>query len=165
MAAPRTFDMFQNEKIIIREITGKYPTSIIATYSDELFLFNRSNICVSKKPESKIKLKYILSLLNSKLLSYYFVKNTAKANREMFPKLILEDLRKFPVKKISVSSQQPFITLVDQILAAKKANAQADTNALEMQIDLMVYKLYDLTYEEVKLIDESVREEEYGQLK
>jgi len=40
-------------------------------------------------------------------------------------------------------TQQPFIPLVDQILAAKKKDPNADTSALEKQIDEMVYKLYD----------------------
>ncbi len=45
-------------------------------------------------------------------------------------------------------NQQPFITLVDQIIAAKKKDPNADTSALEKQIDEMVYKLYDLTPEQ-----------------
>ena len=42
-------------------------------------------------------------------------------------------------------NQQPFITLVTQIFAAKKKDPQADTSALEKQIDEMVYALYNLT--------------------
>jgi hypothetical protein len=45
------------------------------------------------------------------------------------------------------------ITLVDQILAIKKTNPQADTSALEKRIDVIVNKLYSLTYEEVKIIE------------
>jgi hypothetical protein len=48
-------------------------------------------------------------------------------------------------------TQQPFITLVDQILAAKQKDPNADTSALEMQIDQMVYKLYDFTPEEIEI--------------
>ena len=44
-------------------------------------------------------------------------------------------------------------TLVDQILAAKQKDPQTDTSALESQIDVMIYKLYGLTYEEVKIIE------------
>jgi hypothetical protein len=60
---------------------------------------------------------------------------------------------KLPVKDIDLKAQQPFITLVDQILALKQKDPQADTSALEKQIDVMVYKLYGLTYEEVKIVD------------
>jgi len=51
--------------------------------------------------------------------------------------------------------------LVDEILKKKKANQ--DTTALEREIDVLVYKLYELTYDEVKIIDKDfwLSEEEY----
>ncbi|MDA3781020.1 MAG: N-6 DNA methylase, partial [Bacteroidales bacterium] len=116
LAAPRSFDIFSGEKIIIREITGKYPKSIIATYSDEIFLFNMSNIAIVKKPGKEISLKYITVLLNSQLLAFYFLKNTAKSVRKMFPKIILKDLRLFPIKEINIEQQQPFIDKADLML-------------------------------------------------
>jgi tRNA1(Val) A37 N6-methylase TrmN6 len=153
LAAPRTFDIFNNRKIIIREITGKFPHYIDATYSEDVYLFNMSNIAVLDKENSNISLKYILGLLNSKLMSYYFIKNTAKSVRQMFPKLIIEDLRKFPIKSISISDQQTLINLVNQILAAKKSDPRADTTALENEIDQLVYDLYGLTEEERQIVE------------
>ncbi len=44
-------------------------------------------------------------------------------------------------------------SLVDKILAAKKDNPQADVTALEKEIDQLVYKLYDLTEEEIRIIE------------
>jgi len=151
LAAPRTFDIFSGNKIIIREITGKHPFSIIAAFSDEIFLFNRSNIAIVEKEKPLVQLKYILAILNSKLLSHYFITNTAKSVRQLFPKLILEDLRKFPIKVISSSDQQPFIQLVDQILEGKKQGH--DTLALEQQVDELVYGLYGITEEERRVIE------------
>lgn len=72
LAAPRTIDIFENPNIIIREITGKYPRMIIGTYNEELYLFNRSNIAILEREDSNVELKYILTILNSSLLSYYF---------------------------------------------------------------------------------------------
>ncbi|MBX9889030.1 MAG: N-6 DNA methylase [Flavobacteriaceae bacterium] len=116
LAAPRTFNLFDGKKIIVREITGNYPKCIIATYEEDIYLFNMSNIAIVEKANSNISLKYILAVLNSKLLSYYFVKNTAKSVRKLFPKIILNDLRKFPIKKINPDSQIPFIENADKIL-------------------------------------------------
>lgn len=48
---------------------------------------------------------------------------------------------------------QLFVTLVDQFLAAKKKDPDADTSALERQIDEMVYELYGLTEKEIKIIE------------
>jgi type I restriction-modification system DNA methylase subunit len=65
LAAPRTFDIFSGKKIIIREITGKPPQSIIATYSEDIFLFNRSNIAIVEKEKSTVSLKFLKSLVRS----------------------------------------------------------------------------------------------------
>lgn len=120
LAAPRTFNLFDGKKIIVREITGVYPKCIIATYNEEIYLYNRSNIAIVEKEGLNISLKYIIAVLNSKLLSYYFVKNTAKSVRKLFPKIILNDLRKFPIKKIKPEFQEPFIEKADSILALNK---------------------------------------------
>jgi tRNA1(Val) A37 N6-methylase TrmN6 len=117
LASPRTINLFNGEKIIIREITGKFPNSIISTFSDEFYLYNRSNIGIIERNEKSISLKYIVTILNSKLMAYYFVKNTAKSVRKMFPKIILNDLRKFPVKEITIEEQQPFIKKAERILS------------------------------------------------
>lgn len=120
LAAPRTFNLFDGKKIIVREITGNYPKCIIATYNEEIYLYNRSNIAIVEKEGSSISLKYIIAVLNSKLLSYYFVKNTAKSVRKLFPKIILNDLRKFPIKKINPVEQLPFIEKADLMLSLNK---------------------------------------------
>jgi adenine-specific DNA-methyltransferase len=153
LAAPRTFDIFSGKKIIIREITGKHPRSIIATYSEEIFLFNRSNIAIVEKDDLRIPLKYILGILNSKLMSYYFIKNTAKSVRQMFPKIILEDLRTFPIKKGSNTMQKSIVNLVEQILLTKTSDSNAEAIALETEIDQLVYELYGLTEEEIRIIE------------
>ena len=150
LAAPRTFEIFSSPKIIVREITGKHPQSIISCYSEDIILFNRSNIAINQKENSNIELKYILALINSRLMSYYFQLNTAKAVRKLFPKIILKDLRQFPIKVISIEEQIPFITFVDEIINTKKENL--DTTDLESQIDQLVYELYDLTEEEIKIV-------------
>ncbi len=120
LAAPRTIDIFKNPNIIIREITGKYPKMIIGCYNNYLYLFNRSNIAVLEKSGSDIDLKFIIALINSSLISYYFLLNTAKSVRLMFPKVILEDLRRFPIKNISPKDQKPFIEKADTMLSKNK---------------------------------------------
>ena len=72
-----------------------------------------------------------------------------KLNSYRYKKAFFEQL---PIPQISKSEQQPFIDLVDKILTAKQ-QAQ-DTSALETEIDEMVYQLYDLTDEEVKIIED-----------
>ncbi|RXJ52633.1 Eco57I restriction-modification methylase domain-containing protein [Gelidibacter gilvus] len=157
LAAPRTFNLFEGEKIIVREITGKYPKCIVSTYSDKLYLYNRSNIGIVEKENSDISLKYILSLLNSSLLSYYFMKNTAKSVRKLFPKIILNDLRKFPIKKINFSAQQPFIEKAERMLSLNKDLQETSQKLIRTlqrkfeELDKLSKKLenwHELTYSE-----------------
>ena len=153
LAETRYLELFTCEKIIIREITGTYPKCINASYFNETFLFNCSNIAVIKREKQTYALKYILGILNSTAISYYFKKKTAKAERKLFPKIILKDLRKFPIPIATAEQQKPIIELVDKILAAKKADATSDTSELEHKIDVLVYELYGLTEDEIAIVE------------
>ena len=99
-------------------------------------------------------LKYVLALLNSKLLFYVFVKFYAGTMFDTegirYKKAFLEHL---PIPQISETEQQPFEALVDQILAAKQRDPAADTRALEAEIDRLVYALYGLTPEEIEIVE------------
>ena len=52
--------------------------------------------------------------------------------------------------------QKLIINLVDQILTAKKDNFQAEISLLEEEIDQLVYELYGITEEEIKIIEDSI---------
>ncbi len=79
------------------------------------------------------------------------------------PTIGIYELHSVPVK---ISKDQNYIIkLADQILSSKQENPQSNTTALERQIDELVYKLYDLTYEEVQVVEEGkfwLSEGEYG---
>ncbi|OIP41717.1 hypothetical protein AUJ95_02885 [Candidatus Desantisbacteria bacterium CG2_30_40_21] len=53
--------------------------------------------------------------------------------------------------------QRPFYILINQILFLKKSDPQADTSALEAEIDQMVYELYGLTEEERAIVEGSIK--------
>ena len=67
----------------------------------------------------------------------------------------MRDLRQFPIKVIPTEYQMLFITLVNTILDLKKENSSADTTDLEAEIDRLVYELYDLTEEEIAIVERS----------
>ncbi|WP_186321106.1 Eco57I restriction-modification methylase domain-containing protein [Lysinibacillus fusiformis] len=98
LAAPRTLDIFSRPRILIREITAEFPNSFISAFSDELYLNNRSIINVLHENDNIDDLKFLLGILNSELMSYYFIKTNPKSERKLFPKLILADFKKFPIR-------------------------------------------------------------------
>jgi hypothetical protein len=74
-----------------------------------------------------------------------------------------DNIKNLPIPKIPLPAQQPFINLVDKILEAKKAGNP--TQHWEDQIDIMVYKLYDLNYQEAKIIDNGLEEDYFEKIK
>ena len=95
-------------------------------------------------------IKYLVALLNSKM-GHYLLKDAPKTGTGDLL-ISVQALEPICVPKLSIG-QQPFIEIADQILEAKKENPTADTTALEAQIDQMVYALYNLTEEEIKIIE------------
>lgn len=114
-------------------------------------------------------MKYILSLLNSNLY-YVWLYNKGKRKGEIL-ELIAKPLSEIPIKKADNTTQDKFVSVVDKILDITQSGdylenkeKQDAVKEYEKQIDIMVYKLYDLTYEEVKSIDKdfTLSEEQYA---
>jgi adenine-specific DNA-methyltransferase len=98
-----------------------------------------------------IALQYVLALLNSRLyFTWLYFKGKRKG--EML-ELYQKPLSEIPIKVISPQEQEPFISSVDKILAAKRRDPEANTSTLEREIDGLVYALYDLTPEEIKIVE------------
>ena len=97
-----------------------------------------------------VSIKYALALLNSKTLNFRY-KSIGKQTGNGIFEYFENQVSRLPIPVISKKSQKPFIDKVDAILKAKAKGA--DTVVLERQIDDMVYKLYGLTYDEVKTIE------------
>ncbi len=60
---------------------------------------------------------------------------------------------KIPIPVVSLAEQQPIVELVERVLAAKREDPDADTSALEREIDALVYALYGVTDEEIAVVE------------
>jgi hypothetical protein len=148
LAAPRDAEIFdKDEKIIVRQTSDK----LIATIIQKGFVMrNNTHILLSDKPD--YKLKYILALLNSKLFDFiYWTINPEKG--EALAEVKAMHLDQLPIKLADYTIQDQMETLVDHILTKKTQDQSADTTDIEKQIDKLVYKLYDLTEDEIKIIE------------
>jgi hypothetical protein len=96
--------------------------------------------------------RYILALFHSKLYDY-FIKKLMVTNKQAFPQILMTDIENLPIKKIDPVEQEVFISKITQILEAKRIDQAADTNELERENDQMVYKLYGLTEDEIKIVE------------
>ena len=138
-------------------------------YTEKLWCASADVYFITLKDIS-INLKYILSLLNSNLY-FYWLYNKGKRKGEMM-ELYLTPLSEIPIKKADENTQNKFISVVDKILAItqtedylQNTEKQNAVKEYEKQIDIMVYKLYKLTYEEVLTIDKdfSLSEQQYNE--
>ena len=103
----------------------------------------------------RIDLKYLNGLLNSRLIAFW-LKHKGKMQGNNF-QIDKEPLLAIPLIKISDEEQKPIIKLVEQTLTAKQRNPATDSSSMEGEIDELIYRLYGLTDEEIKIVEESVR--------
>ena len=139
-----------NKKFFISQnITGTtddFRLHFAITELNKKFLFGHTVNKFSIK--SKINEEFLLGILNSKLLDWYFRKTSTNNHVNGY------EIEQLPIFKTSLKQQQPIITLVNQILSVKKENPQSDTSDLERKIDRLVYALYGLTEDEIKIIEQ-----------
>lgn len=139
---------FEGEKIIYSEIVRE-PQFFLDT---ECFFAEATAFVMTGK-----NLKYLIGFLNNSFVAFMFKTFYAGGglgeSGYRYKKAFLE---KLPIPKITESNQstaEQITALVEEILKAKEQNPQANTQELESQIDSLVYTLYNLTDEEIKIIE------------
>ena len=97
--------------------------------------------------------EYVLGVLNSRLISFWFVHKFGKMQRGTFPQFKVNELADFPLPIDAGTAKDQVAKLAKEILALKKNDREADTSSLEAEIDRVVYTLYGLTQEEIAIVE------------
>lgn len=154
LAAPRKQEFFINERIIIREITN--PRILAAHTKDEYYNTPSIINCINFHD---INVKYVLGIVNSKLMTFYHLNNSPKANKGLFPKILVNDVRKLPIVIASEQQVKDLISLVDNLLISTKSKEECEArNQLDTQIDDIVYNIYGLNNEEISYVNEYLKQ-------
>ena len=95
--------------------------------------------------------KFLLGILNSDFTNWYF-RNFLSDGLNFYP----NDAKELPIPDVTPEQQTSIIELVDQILDAKRTDPDSDTSDLENEIDNLVYKLYNLTEQEIAIVEGAV---------
>ena len=151
LACPRSRSIFEQPKILIREAGSE----ITATYDDKNY-YIMSSLYNAILIDKDYSLKFILGLLNSKLFQYIMYKMTFEKTKGAFTKAKIFHYYELPVRICNQSQQKTIINEVEKVISAKELSYSVDTFALESEIDNFVYQLYDLTEEEIKIVEESI---------
>jgi len=156
---------FEKPKIIIRQSANK----IIATYDEDKFYILYGLFLLNQK-DMNSNLKYILAILNSKLLSFYALKKKIiLTGYKKQPQIRSEGLKKIKIKKPGNKSQeQRIIALVEKMLSLQKkihsegvsgnekVQIEQQIKNVDYEIDEEVYGLYGISEEEIKVVEGSL---------
>lgn len=164
----KSSEMFKGERILLRQLISRQ-FRINATITNKPFAFKKNLYCIYDKT-SNMNLKYILAIINSKLLSFYIYNSISGMQKDDFPSLSLADARSLPIRKIDFSDtlekkiHSNIINLVDIMLnlnkklhsakGSEKELIQRQIDKTDREIDDFVYKLYGITEKERKIIEE-----------
>lgn len=138
-------------KILVQRTRNpRLKTRIVATI-DEQGVYGMESIIfiIPRLPDAPIY--YLLAVLNSTLINHLY------ATKFLNVAVKAEYLKETPIPNASKRDQDTLTDLARRILAAKRADPNADVSALEREIDQNVYRLYGLTPEEIKIVEESAR--------
>ncbi len=164
---PRKPKYFEGPRILIQEITGGKPPRICACFCDSRLYHDPGIIsCLSY---GELDIRYLLAVLNSKLMSWYHRFSSPKGTRHTFPKVLIGDIRSFPIRSVNNDNvhcirHDGIVFLVQQMLdlhaRLPQARTEHERTALARQIehtdaeiDRLVYELYGLTEEEIALVE------------
>jgi adenine-specific DNA-methyltransferase len=153
----RNLSNFLDEKIVTPELSDSNKFVIAPSkifYGDTV-----CGISIKNDFKNQIDIKCLLAILNSRLIEWYYKKTTVPKAGGFFIYKVMY-LKAIPIKIGSHSDQKPLVDLANKILAItkhadylKNPAKQAQVKEYENQIDQLVYQLYDLTEEEIKIVE------------
>lgn len=165
LGAPREKRFFTKPRIVVRQIISGKPPRIYAGYTEDELYNTQVGFNLIKK-ENRLRIKYILAILNSKLMNFYHKEKFLDPTKHLFQKILIVNAKKFPIKIINEPEQQEIVELVDKTLSLNKrlnqigdkitdeqVRIEKEVEKIDCQIDELVYKVYGITEKEQKIIE------------
>jgi hypothetical protein len=155
-------------KILIRRVINRQDR-LMAAYTDKKLVYKKdiNPFIVTDDHWSPL---YVLGVLNSRLLSYFYVNTSSIATKDDFRQTTLAELRRLLIPGLALDDtrQSKIIHLVQEMLAFsdrlssvrtdhEKTALQRQIDAVDKQIDQLVYELYGLTEEEIGIVEAAAK--------
>jgi hypothetical protein len=156
----RNENLFQVPKLIFRQ-TGD---SIIACIDERANYYGIDSVNIGIFKSTFVeRRRFLLGILNSKLTTFIYRELSQEGGR-VLAQVKPQRIRALPIVMPEVEKRKPIENIVDRILDITKDEdylqntaKRSKVEALQAEIDQLVYKLYDLTPEEIKIVEESLR--------
>ncbi len=117
LAAPRTFNLYSTPRILVRQIPSQPPYCINAVFENDIYLNDRNSMNII---DIHLNPNFILGILNSKAISFWFAHKFGKLGRGLFPQFKINELSIFPIPQATEEQQTELSILVDRMLALNK---------------------------------------------
>ncbi|WP_286861637.1 Eco57I restriction-modification methylase domain-containing protein [Proteiniphilum sp. UBA5510] len=147
IANPRNPIFFTNKRILVREITN--PSIFAAITSEELY---NDPAIINILDSGLYSIKVTLAILNSKLATFYHFNHSPKATKGAFPKILVQDIKDFPLPEINNNAKYVIESLVGYLLFLNDKSKFIDlgitskrlfvVNIFDKVIDACIYELY-----------------------
>ena len=137
---------YKMERIVFQEVSNSGLSKRVKGHLINNMLCGHTTNYIYPRTNN-IDIKFILGLLNSKLINYYF-KYYNQTNH-----VPIGEIKNIPVPRLSQNHQNGIANLVTKILNAKLVNRETDTSLFQAEIDRLVYELYRLTEEEIAIVE------------
>ena len=154
----KPLELFTCEKLFGRQLISRQ-FRLQFSYFNEIAAFKK-NLYAIYNLQERFHYFYILAILNSTFYSYVQVNLNTSGQRDDYPAFSLQDYKYFLIPELSSEDQNPYVDIVTKILYLTESDdyfenlqKQAKVKVLEREIDQLVYKLYDLTPEEIKIVE------------
>jgi methylase of polypeptide subunit release factors len=157
---------FKGKRLLIRELISRQFRLQVVKVEDD-FITNKSMQSILQRPDAP-DLNYLLGIINSRLISWYFLSRSNIGQRDDFPKIVLKETRSLPIHTINFTdpSDKTFhdrmVSLVERMLSLhkqsprtpqEKERLQREIESTDQAIDALVYQLYGLTDAEIKIVE------------
>jgi len=142
---------FNQKRVVVREITN--PCIIACIIHDTLLNDPQLLPLIKKSTNDNFGYEALWGLLNSKLATFYHFNHSPKATKGAFPKILIVDLNSFPIPDISSNTFLQFSEKCRELLHRKSSTPDLNVSELEAEIDALVYRFYDLSNNEIDIVE------------
>lgn len=159
---PKEFAWFEGPRLLLRRLVNR-KQRLMATFAQDTFITNK-NLYSVLPVNDEISLHAILGVLNSRLISYLYINQVTQATKDDFPQVTIKDILALLFPQLDRARHDRMVSLVQRMLdlhkqlqaagsEAARQRLQREINVTDEQIDRLVYELYGLTEEEIKIVE------------
>ena len=161
---PKEFIWFNCERLLLRRLVNR-KQRLMATYISDTLITNK-NLYSIIVDNDNLSIYTALGILNSRLISYLYINQVTQATKDDFPQVTIKDFKSLPFPQILSGDyhHDKIVGLVETILGLhkrlveakvpdEKTRIQRQIDSTDQQIDKLVYELYELTEEEIGIVE------------